>query len=1615
MILSKVLVDGAEVQLSEGSTSYLFENVDANHSISIEYEKENAPAEDPKQYTIRAAIVGGNISGSGDVPAGTKSRAVQWTPSAGFEVVKVTVDDVDWPQSKIDKAGGSIIFENIFSDHSVNVECRLIGETEKKYVTLDAGIENGKFSPQISVKRLEIGQDFDISWTPAAGYVVSSVVLDGEERNDLLVSGQLNLTAVSSNHVLRVVCKAADSKEDDPFKIYTEISNGTISDPFEAKGENLSYTVTWKADEGYKVETVLVDGVESTQAKADGFISFNPITSSHIVKVSCIKDPAIANKFTVNASIQNGSISKTPDMVAAGGEITVVWKAKPGFEIKSVSIDGATFGGTFGTSLGDGSYSHTFKNITNDLHKIQVVCVEQKQTEPKAFKVSTMKSGGDGAVVSPSLPSVKEGEQATVTWQVKPGWRITDVTLNGQSVGNETINQGQITFEVYSDNDVVVYVQEHGSSSNAFVLVTTTINNGWVSNGGSIPKNGDFDFRWIPDDGYHVAKVEITDAEGNKKTLSGQQLNTWSYTLKNISCDTQVNIVCEKNEAGNTDRNSYLVETTIRNGTINGERRVPAGQDCEITWQAAEGYEVKSVVLKKNGAVFEDSRLDISKGKYQIRDIQEDWEVIVECELIPRGDEDIYTYNIETQIRNGTINGPFTGLRKSDTKTVSWMPADGYEVQSVKVDGQLRQDLRGKNSVDIPVEADDHSVEVVCEKKEPKPSEGTEQFLVKTYLYDGIGDITPWTNVDENEDCTVSWKVSVDNHYKVAAVYIDGELTEKTENNVYTFEKVSDKHTLEVYLEPNLVNIQVSYEGQGTVSDSASIFWGEDYDVQGVPDSGWVLSSVTVDGRKLQPGETIEELVAGRRNIVRRALRAAAQLFANDTLQNEFAFSEVQQDHTIHYVFTPSSGATQELAPHKVGVKFMGGTGALPATRTVKTGEDVDLAWSINSGFYVDKVTVVRTGQETPIADTEGAELINDNTAKLTNVQADTTVVVYLKAGEKPDAKEANDFSLSIDIQGSNDPNNRVYGEGINLAPGDHVASWQIASGHHVTMVLVDGVEDPALLNKNQVTISMKREDAIRDHHVVIFVDGQVLPVLEKKAGGNADGAKAGDIIPYSILVGNESSDAIWTNVIVKDTLPKGLELQKATLKLYRITGTDEHPVKTEMTGANIRYEESSRQISVSVGNLDNKARYELCFEAKLSAGTYDLGMDIGNIAQADGQISGRADQTVHAETGKVYPGGKESVMPKAPIANITKAVQNSDPEDDKTQVGDVLSYTIQVWNSNPDSVWKNVLVQDVLPEGFEMLPNGIRVTEIIGGTRQSITDRVLPQYDELNRIIMVSLGDLAHGRRYEISFDVVLTKDAIGVDIGNMASAIGRDADRNLVLAETNLIYPREVDKTQGVQPMDSKVRVYKRGVNLNHSNGVTIYGDSISYEIRIRNEGITASNLQIVDTIPEELELQKDGIYLIGPDGKGKELKLKDIYDPDTRCITIELEQPLREGEEYWLTYRTIVVKAENPSQQDKEVINRVVVTGEDEEATAIKVSAFSAIRYPVNEEDLIKPPEDPENPGDNSGITIGGGDFAKTGDTANLALYGILLVVFLLLCALLVGYLLKAKKKK
>lgn len=138
----------------------------------------------------------------------------------------------------------------------------------------------------------------------------------------------------------------------------------------------------------------------------------------------------------------------------------------------------------------------------------------------------------------------------------------------------------------------------------------------------------------------------------------------------------------------------------------------------------------------------------------------------------------------------------------------------------------------------------------------------------------------------------------------------------------------------------------------------------------------------------------------------------------------------MQQDHTIHYVFTPSSGATQELAPHKVGVKFMGGTGALPATRTVKTGEDVDLAWSINSGFYVDKVTVVRTGQETPIADTEGAELINDNTAKLTNVQADTTVVVYLKAGEKPDAKEANDFSLSIDIQGSNDPNNRVYGEG---------------------------------------------------------------------------------------------------------------------------------------------------------------------------------------------------------------------------------------------------------------------------------------------------------------------------------------------------------------------------------------------------------------------------------------------------------------------------------------------------------------------------------------------------------------------------------------------------------
>ncbi len=1830
MVLKVFKVDNVEVPLAEGITSYEFEDVRQNHTVYVEYGPENEP-EKPEKVEISVMVTNGTKTGGGTLNYGTKSHTVTWAPNTGYEVKSVTIDSVALAEDQIKKAGDSLTFTDITANHSIVVVCEMpqTGEEPEpdEKVYLEANIINGTFEPdnEFGVYELEKGTDFEISWTPEEGYHVISVKLDQVERPDLLEDGKLKLVGISSDHVLTVECRDEEPEPNEgPFTITTSIDHGTISESFTTDEEHQSYTVSWTVDSRYEIVSVMVDGNQYANA-ADGYIDFNPIRSNHTVDVrSQLKDQPV-NTHVINVVVDNGgthavTVDGNPaDYVEDGDSAKATWQAADGYDVTRIVIDGVSYNSLPGCDAQKGEY--TFNNVTKD-HEIIVYTGKHVEKEPVYYGITILPHGDpSGLELSESLPSVLEGTEMSVTWKAKPGWQIDKVTRNNNTLSAAEIAAGMtedgFKFIVNANNDFVVYVSKQGPADDSFVTITTEINNGWISNGGSVKKGSSFDVTWRPSDGYTVDQVTITDAEGNRTVLTEgfDDPKNWQHTLDNITANTVIQVSCVKQPDDEPPLiYSYQIDTEATNGTITGGGTVVAGADHEITWAPAEGCSVKSVMLyaisREDGSRSEMDITDAENNRYTIHNIDADYLVVLICENDAHSDDDFF-YDIYTKITNGTINGPFLNLRKDGKAVVSWTPAEECYVKTVLVDGKAVS-IPAEQQLEVLVEGDDHVVEVICEKKQPvEIPDDVVPYTVETYIYDGLGQITPKTAALPGSDVTVQWKCDPQNHYKVDRVYVDGKSIDVPLNHMITFAGIDQNHKVEVYLAENLVNVEVSYEGNGEVVKSGTVYWGENFGiVRGIPNDGYRLESVILNGKLLQQGEIIPELLpdpdmplpgeeteeqpaarmlrrAGFRMAASTALLSARADYGKCTeneFQNTFYFRDVTQQQSVKYVFVDDNGAT-DYAPYQVNVELVDGRGEREVAKNVAAGSNTSIGWTLDEGYYVDHISVVRNNLESDINDLDDAQLEGDSRVSLNNVQANTTVKVYLKRGTPPDPMDANDFSLSIDVvgPGSNDPDIRVYGAGRGMAPGAHEASWAVGD-HKVTMVKVDGVVREDLIGKTSTVIQMNREDAKRDHHVVVYLDGVVLPGLEKQAG--AMGATVGDVIPYTISVWNDTDQAIWENVVLSDVIPAGLQVDTASMKIYRVNADGS---KTQITNIVPAYNAATRTISASVGDITKADKFELDFNVTVQPEA--AGQDIGNSVKARGTNSGTTDRDpqhiVEAVTEKVYPGGTTSVLPKAPDPHLIKTVSNDSAQPQHTRVGDTLTYTIEVWNSEPGSVWKNVKIKDDIPEGLEVQESSIELSEIVGSSQVPAPDSTSVQYDSVNRSLTVNLGDVQYNQHYRLTFKAVVQPEAVGSDIGNIALAAGTAPDKTPVSQETDPVYPSELDKPDqdGVLPAAPEPVIEKTAHNLDRVNEQSQVGDTIEYTISVKNvkaestwknavvrdripEGLeldtasiilrtpdgdiplsaavydeasriisvylgeitsdqlyeviftakltgspedydignlawangqdpslpegqepvpgvdddtepgdpyfppeddwvdengpttekvypdekdkplapgpkltkTSRNLThptsklevgdvieyeleiantqqgsvwrsvtVTDTLPEQLMLKAEGFMLIHPDGTVQQLNLQDVYDEQTHSFSLILPENVRAGGTYWLRYQTSVSAEGLGEAAVVEIINRAMAIGTDINGNVVSIEASDTLQYEKPVPPAEKPEEEkPEEPGQES-------DGVKTGDTANVTPYLLVLLIAIVLLAVIVVLRVRKGKKK
>ncbi|WP_290776659.1 InlB B-repeat-containing protein [Anaerofustis sp.] len=779
----------------------------------------------------------------------------------------------------------------------------------------------------------------------------------------------------------------------DKYIITTSKSgNGKIT-PTESYEENSSPVITWEAEDGYKVQRVVVDGVVRDDLVYAGQIGFNNIKADHTVFVEFVvdnsgsngngssggdnNDGSVVNKYYSIDTYQRGGdagCSITPSCtVKKGSDKTITWKASSDYKVTKVIIDGIIK--SVVVPEGD---SITFGNISSD-HEVEVVFEKKNgsgSSQETFYTISTAKEG-EGSIDPSKI--VKPGGAYEVKWQPATGWMVGEVWIDGvkQPEGTRSADFPNIT----SNHDVrVVFVKDPdynggdgdnggsaGDETEEVYNVKTQIKGGpgEISPSTTVKKGDDYKVSWFVENGYVIKDIEIIQGQSSKHLSPDAE----EYTLKNISDDCEVIVTIEKKslpDGGGAVKQSYDILTGIigGKGTITPSRLdVEAGKDYKVEWAINKGYKIQSMIV--DGKMVNPK--DYADNCCNFNNISANHSVYIYLAESGNGsggsgsggaDKD-GIYSITTEIiGKGTIT-PSSIVSKGSNKLVEWAPAQGYVLQAVYVDGK-KVSLPEDNIEFINITASHHVKVVFVKEGSGGMPDNNNQYRIDTGIIGGKGTISPSITLPKGEDYNVSW--SVEKGYKVIGVMIDGvfrtDLTSLTGNK--NFNDIKANHSVYVYIastssggdngsggngggnngngsgniKPDNNNLIVSTEivGKGSITPTTTLKKGSDHTVTWKPAKGYIVWGVEVDGIMVNvPG-------------------------------NSITFDDLASNHHVKVIFIKEDEKDIGYDPYKDRVKvetsIIGGIGSITSGASLDKGDDYTVKWTAGKGYQVQSVIV---------------------------------------------------------------------------------------------------------------------------------------------------------------------------------------------------------------------------------------------------------------------------------------------------------------------------------------------------------------------------------------------------------------------------------------------------------------------------------------------------------------------------------------------------------------------------------------------------------------------------------------------------------------------------------
>ena len=572
------------------------------------------------------------------------------TLADNYHIYSVTVNGLNVTESlvPVNENQYLLTLNNIVENKNVHVVAGLDSTTIVYTVLAGEGTINNDFVvdastvlPAVYTVTLPGNSDLLSTITPAPGYNVSSIIVDGVEHN---IIDMYSFEHLFGYHTVTVVF----SKKH--FTITTNAyGNGTVSEGVEFEYDpDYVYNFIATPAEGYRISNILRNNVEIPVANpAIAYTeTLTNITSDYVYEVHFAQ-----NTFTVSAaSGVHGTVSPAGVTYYFYNQDAVYEvNADQGYYIASVTIDGETSNYTQADALT--SFTTTFAQISED-HTISATFAQMMFTV-------TVNPVTNGNISIPGNGNYPYGATPTCVITPNEGYVISDVMVDGESVGAVT----SYTFTPLASNHTI------GATFAAalFTITATAGNGGNITPSGvtNLGYNGSQSYTISANAGYHISDVFVDGVSVGAVS---------SYTFNNVTANHSIYAAFEANE--------YTITVTQpANGVITpGTTTVANGATPTFVFTPALGYTVSAITV--NGT-------NVISNATNVNDIYTYVFPAVTANQTLTATMTAKTFTINaTAGANGTItpNGNTT-VYFGNTQAYNITPANGYVVDNVMVDG----------------------------------------------------------------------------------------------------------------------------------------------------------------------------------------------------------------------------------------------------------------------------------------------------------------------------------------------------------------------------------------------------------------------------------------------------------------------------------------------------------------------------------------------------------------------------------------------------------------------------------------------------------------------------------------------------------------------------------------------------------------------------------------------------------------------------------------------------------------------------------------------------------------------------------------------------------------